>query len=106
MTTVDRCDRRCRGAQQVAPTGSWMATSCTGSSTPTSKASRVTTSACTCPPFSIRMGSSATMTPIEIYLDIAGDGPLSAEQSRALARILLDAADQAEHGKCCRRAEN
>lgn len=36
---------------------------------------------------------------VEIYLDIAGNGPLSAEQSRALARILLDAADQAEHWK-------
>ena len=34
---------------------------------------------------------------VEIYLDIAGNGPLSAEQSRALARILLDAAEQAEH---------
>lgn len=34
---------------------------------------------------------------IEIYLDIAGNGPLSADQSRALARILLDAADRAEH---------
>lgn len=34
---------------------------------------------------------------VEIYLDIAGNGPLSAEQSRALARILLDAATRAEH---------
>jgi len=34
---------------------------------------------------------------VEIYVDIAGNGPLSAEQSRALARILLDAADRAEH---------
>lgn len=35
---------------------------------------------------------------VEIYLDIAGNGPLSAEQSRALARILLDAATRAEPG--------
>ena len=33
---------------------------------------------------------------VEIYLDIAGNGPLSPEQSRALARILLDAATRAE----------
>lgn len=34
---------------------------------------------------------------VEIHLDIAGSGPLSAEQSRALARILLDAATRPEH---------
>lgn len=34
---------------------------------------------------------------VEIYLDIGGNGPLSADQSRALARILLDAVEQAEH---------
>ena len=33
---------------------------------------------------------------VEIYVDIAGNGPLSAAQSRALARILLDAAEQAD----------
>ena len=34
--------------------------------------------------------------PQEIYLHIAGDGPLSGAQSRALAQILLDAAEQAD----------
>lgn len=34
---------------------------------------------------------------VEIYVDIAGNGPLSAAQSRALARILLDAAHQADN---------
>lgn len=34
---------------------------------------------------------------VEIYVDIAGNGPLSPAQSRALARILLDAAEQADN---------
>lgn len=34
---------------------------------------------------------------VEIYMDIAGNGPLSGAQSRALARILLDAAEQADN---------
>lgn len=42
-------------------------------------------------------GNLSTHDFVEIYLDIVGNGPLSAEQSRALARILLDAADHAEH---------
>lgn len=42
-------------------------------------------------------GSLSDHDVVEIYLDIGGNGPLSAEQSRALAGILLDAAGQADH---------
>lgn len=45
----------------------------------------------------LRQLAAADLNFVEIYLDITGNGPLSAEQTRALARILLDAASRAEH---------
>ncbi|MGV0790886.1 hypothetical protein [Mycolicibacterium sp. XJ1819] len=41
-------------------------------------------------------GTLSRDNPTEIYVYIAGDGPLSGAQSRALAQMLLDAAEQAD----------